>query len=240
MAILTILTLRLHQARQSARNGADHHILEDRRYPSYLRRAQLAAAEYLHKHACIDDTEDTQFLYIDELQEVLHAPRPLQELIQRRRRHYRRQQRLRMPQHFGSPPVQTPADGRPASKAITTIRGLAAYRETVDGIVHCGAPEHLPADRILLLTNRFHDYYHLLSRVRAIITTMGSPFEHIGILAREMGIPILYQAEGAEHLLRDGMHVRMHADGSVELRDAARVDGWQHDDGLIADSALQR
>jgi len=71
-------------------------------------------------------------------------------------------------------------------------------------------PVYLNEDSILVLPfTRCGELEPIVGHVIGIVVEVGSPFEHIGILARELNIPVLYNVENAMSIFRDGDEVQL-------------------------------
>lgn len=83
--------------------------------------------------------------------------------------------------------------------------GTATFDGKIKGKIVKGIPKIINDDCILVV---FHghssDITHLLSRVKGLIFENGSPFDHLGIVTREMNIPAIYYVNNALSILKDG------------------------------------
>ncbi|HEX3022448.1 MAG TPA: PEP-utilizing enzyme, partial [Lachnospiraceae bacterium] len=75
---------------------------------------------------------------------------------------------------------------------INELEGLSGLKSKVIGKVVIGIPDSMEEDTILVLPNAHSDVSHILNYVRGFIFEGGAPYDHLGIMAREMGIPTLY------------------------------------------------
>ena len=64
---------------------------------------------------------------------------------------------------------------------------------------------------MILLLEHGHegDLTTILGRVTGIVMKMGSPASHMGIIARELGIPAVYGVGAAADTLTDGQEVEI-------------------------------
>jgi pyruvate,water dikinase len=71
---------------------------------------------------------------------------------------------------------------------------------------------HLPENAILVTRTASPDYAGLMSRIKGIITDIGSVTSHLSSVAREFGVPTIVDAGQATTLLEDGEDVTLVAD----------------------------
>jgi phosphoenolpyruvate-protein kinase (PTS system EI component) len=77
-----------------------------------------------------------------------------------------------------------------------------------------GMPTYLDEDCILVVPyTRCGELEPIVNRVQGIIVEAGSPFDHLGILAREMNIPVIYNVKNPMSILKYGDEVLL--DGFV-------------------------
>lgn len=72
----------------------------------------------------------------------------------------------------------------------------------------------LSGDEILVARTAVPDYARLIGKVRGIITDIGSPASHLASVAREFGIPALFDTQNATSLLAHGEIVTLAADAA--------------------------
>ncbi|MBW9156628.1 hypothetical protein G9F71_019325 [Clostridium sp. FP2] len=48
------------------------------------------------------------------------------------------------------------------------------------------------------------EFEPIVNHVKGVIVESGSPFDHLGILAREMNIPVIYNVKNAMSILKEG------------------------------------
>jgi pyruvate,water dikinase len=78
----------------------------------------------------------------------------------------------------------------------------------------------LPADAILVCRTASPDHARLLGQVKGIVTQIGSVTSHLASVARETGIPALFNVGEAAAMLKEGDPVTL-------------VSGWGDDQGII-------
>jgi len=88
---------------------------------------------------------------------------------------------------------------------VHKINDLSGLHKNVKGIVKHGFPSYLNKKTILALYNGHEgDIIPLLPWVQGILFQEGSPFDHIGIIAREMQIPCIYYLKDDIHHINNG------------------------------------
>jgi pyruvate,water dikinase len=94
--------------------------------------------------------------------------------------------------------------------AKSSLKGVSGLKKIVVGKVHIGLPQYLDDDYILVLpTGHFSDIIHILGYVKGIIFEGGAPYDHLGIIAREMDIPTLYYVHGVSNVLKTGDNIKL-------------------------------
>lgn len=196
----------------------NHHYYFERMTRSYLRLAITEAEKILLRNKQIQHKGDMYFLTVNELKEGLIQGSDYNKLINRRKELFNYQKKLLAPSIIGKVPVEkTDCKNQNHELGIERLReeniilkGLPGLRKKVKGKVKVGLPVHLNEDSILVLPfTRCGELEAIASHVIGIVVEVGSPFEHMGILARELNIPILYNVENAMSIFRDGDEVQL-------------------------------
>ncbi|ABM27590.1 PEP/pyruvate-binding domain-containing protein [Nitratidesulfovibrio vulgaris] len=94
-------------------------------------------------------------------------------------------------------------------------RGRVASPGAASGVVYNALgnnPDHVPAGAILVARTASPDYAGLMGRVRGIVTDVGSGASHLASVAREFGIPALFDTRDATMRLTHGATVTLDAD----------------------------
>jgi pyruvate,water dikinase len=105
------------------------------------------------------------------------------------------------------------------SDTVQPLKGIATFNGTIKGRIIRGIPQSVEEECILVV---FHGHCaeitHLLSRVKGLIFENGSPFDHLGIISREMNIPAIYYVKNALSTLKSGDRVEIDGDnGRIRL-----------------------
>ena len=98
------------------------------------------------------------------------------------------------------------------SEGQTASTGTAAGRVFIARLDNL---EHIPDDAILVARVASPDYAALMGKIRGIITDIGSVASHLASVAREFGVPAIFDAGRATTILKDGEEITMMADTST-------------------------
>lgn len=117
-----------------------------------------------------------------------------------------------LPQEFRGVPRPTTASAPPGERLV----GLAGGGGTFRGIARRvdGPDQTIGADEVLVARTTDPSWAPLLMRCGAMIVEQGGPLSHAAILAREFGVPAVFDVPGAVRAL-DGKLVRIDADAGV-------------------------
>jgi pyruvate,water dikinase len=101
------------------------------------------------------------------------------------------------------------------SEGKTACAGTAAGRVF---IARADNLEHIPDDAILVARAASPDYAALMGKIRGIITDIGSVASHLASVAREFGVPAIFDTAHATTALKDGEAITMVADTTTVYR----------------------
>lgn len=200
----------------------NHHYYFERRTKSYVRLALEKAKTVLMDKKAIENRDELYFLTLDEIKEGLEADKDFSKLINERKEIFNYEKTMLVPEVIGREPKEDrnnsneekETDGRSVNEEAIVLKGLSGLRRTVKGKVKIGIPTHLEEECILVLPfTRCGDIMPIIKYVKGIIVEVGSPFEHLGIIAREMNIPVIYNVKDAMSVLKEGDLVML--DGKV-------------------------
>ncbi len=120
------------------------------------------------------------------------------------------------PLNLEVPPKAPPVEPSDASRHPILLRGgTVASPGVASGtvvVVRGGAATDLPEDTILVARAASPDHAVLIGKVKGIVTDIGSATSHLASVAREFGVPAIFNAENATTVLRQGQAVTMLAD----------------------------
>lgn len=193
----------------------DHHFYFERTSKSYLRLSLMKVQKVLIENHQIQHKGDIYFLTLDEIKTGLLESTDFQPIISERKELFNHQKKLFEPPVIGKEPSDDINQADENSSYIgkennITLKGLSGLRKKVTGKIKIGMPAYLNEDSILVLPfTRCGELQPIINHVKGIIVEVGSPFEHLGILCRETGIPVLYNVKNAMNILKVGDEVQL-------------------------------
>jgi len=201
-----------------------HNYYIERQSWGYLRLAVMEVAKVLKAANIISEVKDVFYLTFDELKADLSLKTINPSLITKRKKLFEKQKGLLPPRNIGKAftsslnsidKVKVHSENN-SSKAVAELKGMATFNGKIKGRITKGIPQSIDDDCILVV---FHghcaDITHLLRRVKGLIFENGSPFDHLGIISREMNIPAIYYVKNALSLLNDGDIVEIDGTNNV-------------------------
>lgn len=200
----------LKKAESSFLANDNHNYYMERMYRGFLWYAVKNAAKILFNQEVIHSEKDINYLHINEICELLANPVSSATLINDRKNLYEKQLNLLAPEILGLiPNEQTDTNQIPNSSVEKEeqiiIKATSGLNKKVNGKIVCGIPKNLEENSIILLPHcHFEGLIRILGKVKGLIFNWGSPYDHLGIIAREMNIPAMYNAYTAMDLLKDG------------------------------------
>lgn len=180
----------------------------------YICDALTQAAGVLVERGQIDTPDDLRFLHLDEVKAALTDRSLLHDRIAQRRVEHARWRDVLPPDRIGGEEPGT-ADrqevGAEAPDNVRVIQGESGTRKDVRGRIHVGFPTQPPDDDVILVLEHGHegDLTTLLGCVAGLIVKMGTPASHMGIIARELGIPAIYGVGDRVSMLESGDEVEL-------------------------------
>jgi rifampicin phosphotransferase len=213
---------KLSLAEKAFLTNDNHNYYMERMYRGYVRMASMEAGRILCEKGILEDAEDIQLLYLSEIINILEGGIFEKSIIDKRKLEYAALKKLLPPEIIGKS-----FDGSAFSTRSNTvtkdmpevIKGISGLKKRVTGKVHVGMPQFLEEEAILVLPHcHCGDIMPLLNKVKGIIYNWGSPYDHLGIIAREMNIPAIYKTNTATEILRTGDEVELNGyEGVVKL-----------------------
>lgn len=191
----------------------DHHYYCEDMSWGYVKTAITEAGKQLVRMSKIDTVDDIYFLEFDEIYGLLKEE--IQSIdINIRKKKYAKQEKMLPPQPlFCVDKVEnTQAANNDIIKeeAVTILKGVSSLSKIVEGTVFVtyGIPDHLEEKCILVVRNGHGgDLFSVAEKLIGLIVTGGSPFDHMGIITREMNIPAVYYVSNAFDVLKTGDNV---------------------------------
>jgi rifampicin phosphotransferase len=180
----------------------------------YICDAVTRISEVLVKRGQIGTPEDIRFLHLEEIRAALANGDPQQERIAQRQEAFEHWRTVLPPERIGPEEADTADhkdDGNAKADETRVIKGESGTRKDARGRVHVGFPrEPLDGDIILVLEHGHEgDLTTILGHVAGLVVKAGTPASHMGIIARELGIPAIYAVGDAVSLLKPGDEVAL-------------------------------
>ena len=205
----------------------DHAHFIDLQSGGPYRRACLLAGKRLAEGAVLKEAGDVVFLHKDELRAALAEGLPeAHALVTERQRAFAAGQALVAPGTIGREPVAPRAEIPARAPDQAVFAGYAGLNAVVRGEVRYKKDiPLLDGGRYIFVFKdvREMDYSTILDSAAGIVFERGSPFDHVGIWARENNIPTLFGASGAADGLETGDLVELDG-GNEELRLVRKFD----------------
>ena len=178
----------------------------------YIRTALLRIGEYLEKNNTLNNHYDIFFLRLKEIYSILSGKfkRDINKMIETRKRQHKQNEKLMPPQYIGRKPRKKKKEEEqariaPVKGKIFRFSGMATIKKKVSGEVEIPVDPYnvdkSPKKRIFVLNTGHINITSILKKASGLIFKGGSPYEHAGILAQEMGIPAIYQLEDKKNIL---------------------------------------
>lgn len=200
----------LKKAESSFLANDNHNYYMERMYRGFLWYAIKNAAKILFNQGVIHSEKDINYLHINEICELLANPVSSATLINDRKNLNKKQLNMLAPEILGLLPddqigPEQMSDSSVETEEQITIKATSGLNKKVKGKIVRGIPRTLEENSIILLPHcHFEGLIRILGKVKGLIFNWGSPYDHLGIIAREMNIPAMYNAYNAMDLLKDG------------------------------------
>jgi len=197
----------------------DHHFYIDAMIAAYSRYFLKNVGRTLAQQQIIACEEDIFFLYLDDLLDVLHEPKPLHEVVLQNKNTFKDDQNKRPSPFFGTPPnspdpVIEGIFGRPQApieEQAKSFKGYAASAGRYTGKVKVISGQEdfgkLQKGDVLVCKTTTPLWTVLFSLAGALITDAGGILSHASIVAREYKLPAIVGTKAATSLLKDGDQV---------------------------------
>lgn len=205
----------LKKAESSFLANDNHNYYMERMYRGFLWYAVKNAAKILFSQGVINSEKDIYYLHINEIYELLANPVSPATLINDRKGLYTEQLNLLAPEILGLIPNEQIGSDQMADSSIEKeeqiiIKATSGLNKKVKGKIVRGIPKTIEENSIILLPHcHFEGLLRILGKVKGLIFNWGSPYDHLGIIAREMNIPAMYNAYNSIDLLKDGDMVEL-------------------------------
>lgn len=200
----------LKKAESSFLANDNHNYYMERMYRGFLWHAVKNAAKILSNQGVINSEKDINYLHINEIYELLINPISTVNLITDRKNLYQKQLNILAPEILGFIPEEQICPDQMKNSPVEKeeqiiIKATSGLNKKVKGKIVRGIPKTLEENSIILLQHcHFEGLMRILGKVKGLIFNFGSPYDHLGIIARELSIPTMYNAYNAMDLLKDG------------------------------------
>ncbi|MFT4142892.1 MAG: PEP-utilizing enzyme [Mobilitalea sp.] len=188
-----------------------HNYYIERQSWGYLKLAVMEAAKTLIAENIITKPDDVYYLTFDELKNPLSWKAIDSSLIIERKNVFEKQKNLFPPRNIGKAfdnSLNEKSNVVYKDNSLSTskeLKGVTTFDGKIKGKIIKGIPQSINDDCILVVYHgHASDITHLLSRVKGLIFENGSPFDHLGIISREMNIPAIYYVSNALSMFKDG------------------------------------
>jgi pyruvate,water dikinase len=182
-------------------------------------------SRHLREKGIIGNEEDIYFLKMDEILPLVwgEAPPPdLAERIRRRRKEYRMNQEIELPESFRGRPIPRPKSTRTVERTGRVLTGIPVSPGKVTGkarvILSPRAEAKILPGEILVAPVTDAGWTPLFLVARGLVVDVGGLLSHGSIVAREYGIPGVINVKDATKIIRDGEMITVDGDrGEVIL-----------------------
>jgi len=198
----------------------EHNYWIDRVSQAHVRRLSLAFGERLTRDGVLASADEVFLLYVPEIASALRSPKPLGELISRRRREVARWRGLVSPKTIGAPPsgpeIVTPGvalERVSFEYAVEqddryTLKGVAASAGVARGPARLITGDEdfskMRAGDVIVCRQSTVSWAPLFTLAAAVVTEIGGSLCHAAVVAREFGVPCVVATGGALSTLTDG------------------------------------
>lgn len=203
----------------------DHHYYCEDSTWGYMKTAISFAGNQLVKLKKLSKPEDVYYLNFEEIIALLRNE--ISSIsISSRKEMYIKQEKMIPPQplfHIQDTESQVPSSvpSDCSDKQMVTdesqiiLKGMSSLSKTVKGKILIGysIPKQIEEECILVVRNGHgNDLFPVIGKVAGLIVSGGSPFDHMGIITREMNIPAIYYVSNAFDVLKTGDTVILNGD----------------------------
>jgi rifampicin phosphotransferase len=207
----------------------EHNYWIDRVSQAHVRRLSLAFGERLVRDGALMSADEIFLLYVPEIANALRTPKPLGEIVSRRRQELARWRRIAAPKTIGAPPsgpeVVTPGvalervsfEYAVAQDDHYTLKGVGASAGLGRGSARLITGHEdfskMRAGDVLVCRQSTVSWAALFTLAAAVVTEIGGSLCHAAVVAREFGVPCVVATGGVLSTLTDGEPVEV--DGST-------------------------
>ncbi len=210
---------RLKLARKAFLAKDNHHVSMDSMPRGLFRLAISRCAKILVSQGVLQSKEDIIYLTVDEVRDLLHIQNQnMSNLMNERKAMYEKQIHMVPPEIIGNLEINFDYPQGSQKQYQSEMNGVSGLKKKVTGTAYFSVPNCAKEDMILVLPNGHSDIMDILEHVKGIIFEGGSPYDHLGIIAREWNIPTLYYVSDVFHNVKPGDRLELDGiDGKVRI-----------------------
>lgn len=191
----------------------DHAFHVDLMQHAYLNIALKRAGRWLSANSLVGEPGDVFFLRLNELKALLRGAGSVSsQEIQGRKAAFQDWRRMNPPAFLGKPPQRAEDSEEPRLPPLQIIKGVSGLRKKAQGKVRVPKIGTFTLEeKCIPVLPEGHSCYiePYLAHIVGLVYDGGSPFDHPGIIAREMDIPAIYYTRDATRRLKDGEMVEL-------------------------------
>lgn len=196
----------------------NHAMLIDIGAPGYLRQAIINAGEYFVRRGKFKYYDEIEYFTLNEIKFFLINSEANMDL-EKRKKEWKNSYII--PDTIGLIPEEKQFSKKPKIKNDKFIlNGFSGFSGKITGevITRDKIESSTDSNLILLLSDiREMDPEPYADKLLGIIFENGSPLEHVGIWAREKGIPVIFSVKEANSILNTGDMVTIDGDNEIVL-----------------------
>ncbi len=205
------------------------HFTGYREYPKYgmiqryfaYKQALLKEAERLVEQNILQEKEDIFYLTFEELQDLVRAHEPEDDLICKRKEEFNFYEKLTPPRVITSDGEIITGEYKREDLPAAALAGLAVSSGVIEGrarVMVNMEDANLEEGDILVTAYTDPSWTPLFVSIKGLVTEVGGLMTHGAVIAREYGLPAVVGVERATERIRDGQRIRVHGtEGYVEI-----------------------
>jgi pyruvate,water dikinase len=175
--------------------------------------------EELVTRGLLESQEDAFYLTPDELSDPSAG---LAEVVAYRRERRETYLGLDLPQSWRGEPVAVPASAQPSGGRRSTVNGIGVSPGVVEGtarvVLEPAGMDQLAPGEILVCPFTDPSWGGIFVVAAGLVVEVGGPISHGAIIARELGLPCVVNAESVTREVSSGDRVRVDGtSGTVEI-----------------------
>ncbi len=184
------------------------------------RKAVLKEITKLLENNILKNSDDANYLYLEELIDIIKSEHIDQDLIDRRKKDYAFYKTL-MPPRIIFSDGEVPSIAYKNNIPENALAGLAVSSGIVEGRARViQSLDEAQIEKGDILVTRFTDpsWTPLFTSLGGLVTEVGGMMSHGAVITREYGLPAVVGVVNATNLIHDGQHIRVNGtDGYIEL-----------------------